>query len=648
MFKNPKKLGLFVMVATLVLVVAPKVFAAPGDDTLFGLNITDFLFSFIANFFSDIVFQIASWLLGVTGILLNVGMYFTTHLGIFIDSTPVIYKVWTIIRDISSLFLIFFILWASIQMILGLQNPKFGQLIKNIVVVGILINFSFFFTRILIDVSNIVSLEFYNAIAPTNSASLNCREGENNPCANIGEVTKAMSTNGGISNLFMNSLKITAWYDANGKLTRDSQNKLANETDSMQAFKIIIITFFGALIMLLASASFLVVAGATIMRLAVLIMLLAFSPIWIASIAIPHLKDFSKRWTDQLKTQLIFLPVYLGLMYVAIRIMTESNLNTIMTSSPGGLGDIVNMVVGFSIILIMMNLPIVAAASVAGISKGWTEKVFGNMTSWGKGVLKAGPAAAARQTIGASASAIDKKLSNTRIPLIGNSVTGRDVRGATVGALAKSKFGGSTSYEDLQKTKKEVGKKDKEIGRTRAFNAAYSAYNSTSSTANLSTLKTAFGDLNDKEKMGLGVKVLTNAELIKNMKKSEFDAIKKSDDMSDEDKAAISKARTDVLNSTVTSDPTGDQAKNMIRNMEGSDLMKLYEKNSAIFKQTGLVNNLTTSQLKYLNENGFDDPTLKHDVYNIIVNKVGAAPAIGGGKKHQAASWISNPNNNWL
>ena len=115
-------------------------------------------------------------------------------------------------------------------------------------------------------------------------------------------------------------------------------------------------------------------------------MLLAFSPLWIAGMALPKLGDFTKMWTTHLKAQLIFLPVYLLLMYVVIRILTESGLKN-FTDNIGSLGGgvatgYINLFIGAAIVLFIINMPLITALSIAGSSGGWTQKMFENMKGW--------------------------------------------------------------------------------------------------------------------------------------------------------------------------------------------------------------------------------------------------------------------------
>ncbi|MCX6719138.1 MAG: hypothetical protein NTZ38_02055, partial [Candidatus Taylorbacteria bacterium] len=114
--------------------------ALPNDWGITGLAIRTLLIGLSS--IAYVIFVVCSWFLGICGTMLNVGIQITTNLGAFINNTPVIYKIWEIVRDFSSMILIFFILYAAILKIIGMEKANYGNMIKNIIIMGILINFS--------------------------------------------------------------------------------------------------------------------------------------------------------------------------------------------------------------------------------------------------------------------------------------------------------------------------------------------------------------------------------------------------------------------------------------------------------------------------------------------------------------------------
>jgi hypothetical protein len=332
------------------------------------------------------------------------GMFNTTGAyNNFIGLTAgVFYEVWRIIRDISGIFFIFVLLVAAIKIILGLDT-KISEVIKNIVIAGVLINFSFFFVSVLIDASNIVSQTIYNAMIP-NSPKVSVSDfgpavsdGKGGSTGGIKALTQKYFSNtpskGSITDIFMQSLSIQSLY--NKQLMDSTQYKAVDKNSSngvMTMIKIILIAIVGSIIMFTAGASFMIAAGAFIVRLVILLFLLAFSPIYFAGMIIPGIKEYVTDFTKQLQAQLIFMPVYLLLMYVALRVLNESKIlgTGYMQLYQGSLSgswaiDLISLGINFAIVIVILNIPLIGAMKLGGAAtkmfSGLADK-YGGTNVW--------------------------------------------------------------------------------------------------------------------------------------------------------------------------------------------------------------------------------------------------------------------------
>lgn len=105
--------------------------------------IPSFLLNLVANFFNVII-----------ALALSSAMFGEK----FIASS------WEIVRDLSNIFFILVLLYVAIKLILGLGGHDTKKMIVQVIIMALLINFSMFFTKIIIDSSNILALVFYNKI----------------------------------------------------------------------------------------------------------------------------------------------------------------------------------------------------------------------------------------------------------------------------------------------------------------------------------------------------------------------------------------------------------------------------------------------------------------------------------------------------
>ena len=107
-------------------------------------------------------FQLPAFLLTISA------QFFNAMISIGIDSSRTgsssfIPLAWAIVRDFSNIFFILVLLYVAIQTILGMGHET-KKVVVNVVIMALLINFSMFFTKVVIDSSNILALVFYNKL----------------------------------------------------------------------------------------------------------------------------------------------------------------------------------------------------------------------------------------------------------------------------------------------------------------------------------------------------------------------------------------------------------------------------------------------------------------------------------------------------
>jgi hypothetical protein len=570
-------------------------------------NLPDFVNSFLANLANAALF-LTSYVLIAAAHVLDVSIRLSLNIKDFVNATPAIYTVWKVLRDITGLFFIFYLLYAAIQMMTGLGKGSYGSTIKNIVIAGILINFSFFIVSVAIDFSNITSQAIYNAMVP------------NSQVVKINSTTglKELVESGGksdISNIFMNSLRIQSIYDVQG-------NKLG--TNIKDPIKIVLIGFTGVVMMITTAASFIFASIAFIARLVILLFVLAFSSIWFAGMVIPEIRKNLDPIKNALVSQLIFMPVYFLLMYVALTIINGSQLFTAgniggvasTITGPNWIMPYIILAVNFAIIIFILNTPLAVGLSMGGMATSWMKKGMGNWNAlnvWGGIGAKAGnvvsgagtmakntAALLPQYTLGKVGSKLDKKWSNT---WAGNTAIGRSVRAATTGKMAASKFGGAKSYDDRMKLKKDINKKQNEINANdEFFRAVYEKIRNPATTS--TAIKDTFKKLTTEQVLALTPDQLKAYDVFRHLKSKHFKAIDENKDgiFTDEQKKDILDNRKKAINDAiVVATNTGDTSAvdDMIGEMDGIELLKL---DPVSRTNKFVMENYTISQLKKMDE----------------------------------------------
>ena len=71
---------------------------------------------------------------------------------------------WTVVRDLANMTFIFILIFIALTIMFRAGTPGTIKTLATVVVVALLVNFSFFFTRVVIDAGNLLAVQFYNAI----------------------------------------------------------------------------------------------------------------------------------------------------------------------------------------------------------------------------------------------------------------------------------------------------------------------------------------------------------------------------------------------------------------------------------------------------------------------------------------------------
>ncbi len=278
-------------------------------------------------------------------------------------------ETWKSIRDIANMGFIFILLYTSVKMILGMGGDVY-RLIKNIIVAAILINFSLFITKVVIDFANVIAITFYSAIVPGG-----------------GDVVKT-----GMANVYVDLLKLTTIWNNTGSLSNGSITTIA---------------IMGSIILLVAAFSFLAIAIMLIIRFVVLIFVMVLSPIAFVADIFPAMGKAGSQWREALFGQAFFAPIYLFLSWVTIKVLqgivppggnwTETFGKTGGNVYPSGA---IELFVHFLIVIGFMITSLIVAKGWANKAGSQVSKLTGFAFGTAGGVIGGGTGWVGRTTLG--------------------------------------------------------------------------------------------------------------------------------------------------------------------------------------------------------------------------------------------------------
>ncbi len=330
-----------------------------------------------------LVLKIVSLITGLSGIILNyVVNYTVVNVAENYGKISAIDTAWGTLRDIANMGFIFVLLYASIQMILGVGKDT-RKLIVNIVIAAILINFSLFFTKVVIDASNLLAVTFYNAMVPGGTAG-----------------TPDQILNTGLSNALMEPLSLQSIWSMAGGL--DPSN-LAT------------IGVMGSIVSLIAAFVFFAIAMMFVIRYVVLIFVLILSPIAFVSWVIPGIEGVWGKWKDALLNQAFFAPLYMLLTWITINIFQHmpKGTGTLADALTGSMKtvngqDVINpdsasLLFNFVVVIVFLIATLILSKNMANKAGGMVSKMTGAAMGFAGGATLGLVGYAGRRTIGAKA-----------------------------------------------------------------------------------------------------------------------------------------------------------------------------------------------------------------------------------------------------
>lgn len=344
MFIQHRKKISVVSLFVLGLFVAPiSIYLTSGSIAL----VPNVSFASVGSYVGNMLMQIGSWVTGMGGTLLQLAieelvfgmgdMINNKGLGIVIDAN------WQVIRDLCNLAFIFGFIYVGVRTIIDPESADTKQFLARIIIGAILINFSLFFAKFVIDVSNFTSVQIYENIATRNGGTL---EGLENP----------------IAASFANAMGVAGIYN-------NLQPEELEEVTGAGAF-----TFYLLGTITLMVAGFILAAGAflLIIRFVALVLIMMFSPLLFAATVFPQTKEFSIRLWGYLINYAFFAPVYLFLLLVSLRVVekitTQLRGTDQFTDAFQGKVDSFGVLLNFIIVALFMIFPLMIAKkmSIAG------------------------------------------------------------------------------------------------------------------------------------------------------------------------------------------------------------------------------------------------------------------------------------------
>lgn len=371
---------------------------------------------------------------------------------------------WGIMRDISNLIFIFTLLVAAFSLILGMEGKMLGidpkRAVIWVIVMALLINFSLFFAKAIIDVGNILGRTFYSRIDAVPS--------QINPSGSVDQAGLAIakSINDGksvalatIGKINPQSYMLQTAGQALGQVKDDSWY-----TYTLYLFIAFVSWLFYVFLIYLFGLFAALFLGRTIdLWIAMVMAPLAFSLYAIPKAGFLERFKFDK-WIEELTKSAFLVPVFLFFVYLAVAAVSIPIPTTNVTDSQGTISIlglilpplIKGVAIGF-ILLKGRDIAKEMAGTAGKFISGAVMGTVGSVAQFAAGATTAGAALALRSTVGQGAQDRAKALKKEMESDPSKNTFANRMKYRTLNRVGKSSFDprNTKAYNGLQKWTKD-------------------------------------------------------------------------------------------------------------------------------------------------------------------------------------------------
>lgn len=437
----------------------------PGTD--FGYWIAQIVYVFTVGLGSVVVAFAAGFLSFTVGLSLDSAAYGLTFVSLG----------WTMLRDIANMAFIFILVYIAMKVMFEAHTAGTMGLLAKVLAVALVINFSFFATRVVIDAGNLISVQFYNAIVATHSSDTS---------AVIFRLPFGISeeiSTPDITGSIMQGINFVSVIGPSTftQSTADGTG-FNNFVTSLITFSFLYIALGAALFML--AAAFITAGVKFIIRIVMLWMAIITAPLALVAWAFQgggghgaggHGGGYFIQWRKNLISHAFYPAVFLFVLFLISQFMSAQGTaglggGLIQEAAAGvgsaGLGPIlaaiINVGVRLAFVLVMLYFAIKAGdyfevfgSKVAG-QLGNTFS-FGGLTGYRRGLDFV------NNTVGPKrwAGGLDNQLKEGRLAGFGNTALGYRLRQAVTKPLSDLKL---KDMESRPEYKERIDKENKEMG----------------------------------------------------------------------------------------------------------------------------------------------------------------------------------------
>jgi hypothetical protein len=285
-----------------------------------------------------IVMRFMGLLITLAATILNVVINPALFTAIFNNSA--LYTAWADVRDVLNVAFIMVLLFSAFCTVFQIDKYNYKKILLNLIIMALLVNFSWPIARFIIDAANVLMYYFVNTLGLSSTG------------------TWATFTNNSMLSHIINP-----------------DGGVGNDTSLLLASVVFLFIF---------AATLLIIGILLLIRIIILAVLLIFSSIAFVGSIMPGLSTYAGKWWDKLFKQAFFGPIMIFMISIAMAMMSnmasvQSQFNA-AASQAGTLSSIVGAMAFFAIPVVILWVGLGMAQSLGAIGASAARKFgFGVM-----------------------------------------------------------------------------------------------------------------------------------------------------------------------------------------------------------------------------------------------------------------------------
>ena len=265
---------------------------------------------------------------------------------------------WTLIRDFSNMFFIFALLYIAIKTVLGLAGGSTKSWVAHLIIAALLINFSLFLTKVVIDAGNVVAVSFWDKL----------------------KVQQGTMTINSASAKFLQGLDIQTILTKEKNL---NSGAVADPSHTQMAMLYV----GGSIFMFIAGYVFLAGALMMVTRTISLILLMVFSPFAFLAFALPgKFSSYGGIWLESLIKNTFVAPLFIFMLYLNSILIDSVDLFKLsgaqgqtfsgaLTGNASNYAIIYNFILLIGFLLASLHIANKYAGEVGAGGRAWASRI---------------------------------------------------------------------------------------------------------------------------------------------------------------------------------------------------------------------------------------------------------------------------------